>query len=161
MVHAFAVFFQVLRGLGRADHFQAKPQTCHRRTQFVGHGTYQLALNGQQLLQVLGHAVERRRQSPHRVRTTRRHTGFQAALGDPRGCRFQPAQAAFQLPHQQIHDQADQAQPQGGNQHQPFRRIRIHLVQRADFQHPRRADHAGEHPDRIALLAQRHHGVAL
>jgi hypothetical protein len=41
-----------------------------------------------------------------------------------------------------------------------LRRIRIHLIQRADFQHPWRTDHAGKHPDRIAALAQRHHRVA-
>ncbi|MNE68191.1 hypothetical protein D3C80_1638410 [compost metagenome] len=65
------------------------------------------------------------------------------------------------MPHQQVNDQANQRQPEDGNQHQPLRRIRIHLIQRADFQHPWRANHAGKHADRIAALAQRHHGVPL
>ncbi|MNI43684.1 hypothetical protein D3C73_980230 [compost metagenome] len=100
VVHAFAVFFQGLRGGGRADHLQAKAQTRHRRAQFVGHRTHQFTLDRQQLLQMLGHAVERRRQSPDRVRAARRNAGFQAAFGDARGRRFQTAQASFKLPHQ-------------------------------------------------------------
>lgn len=65
------------------------------------------------------------------------------------------------MAHQQVDDQADQAQAQCRDQHQPLRRIRVHLVQRADLQHPRRADHAGEDPDGVAALAQRHHRIAL
>ncbi|MOA30041.1 hypothetical protein D3C78_1510910 [compost metagenome] len=110
---------------------------------------------------MLGHAVERRGQAPHRVRAASGYAGFQAALGDARGGGFEATQASLELAHQQIDDQSDQRQAQGGDQHQPLRRIRIHLIQRADFQDPRRADHAGKHPDRIAPLAQRHHRVAL
>ena len=42
-----------------------------------------------------------------------------------------------------------------------MRRVRVHLIQRADFKHPGGADHAGKHPNRIATLAQRHHRIAL
>ncbi|VVN42658.1 hypothetical protein PS682_05602 [Pseudomonas fluorescens] len=41
-----------------------------------------------------------------------------------------------------------------------MRRIRVHLVKRTDFQHPRRTDHTGEHADRITALAQGHHRIA-
>ncbi len=34
------------------------------------------------------------------------------------------------------------------------------MIQGADFQHPRRADHAGEYADGVAALAQGHHRVA-
>ncbi|MNS78190.1 hypothetical protein D3C72_1117930 [compost metagenome] len=125
------------------------------------HRAHQFALDRQQLLQVLGHAVERRGQPSHRVRATRRHAGFQAALGNARGGGLQATQTPLELAHQQINDQTDQRQAQRGDQHQPLRGIRIHLIQRADFQDPRRADHAGKYPDRIAPLAQRHHGVTL
>lgn len=113
------------------------------------------------MLQVLGHAIERSGQSPDRVGASGRHPGFQAALGDLGGGRLQATQAPLQLAHQQVDDQADQAQAQCRDQHQPLRRIRVHLVQRADLQHPRRADHAGEDPDGVAALAQRHHRIAL
>ena len=127
----------------------------------MGHRTHQFPLNRQQLLQMLGHAIEGRRQAPYRVRTASWHPGFQAALGDAGGGSFQPAQAAFQLTHQQVDNQADQAQAEDRDQYQPLCGVRVHLVQRTDLQHPRGTDHAGKHPDRIALLAQRHHRVAL
>ncbi|MNO05129.1 hypothetical protein D3C81_2263890 [compost metagenome] len=66
----------------------------------MGHRTHQFALDRQQLLQVLGHAIERRRQAPYRVRTACRHPGFQAALGDARGRGFQATQTSLQLAHQ-------------------------------------------------------------
>ena len=159
VVHAFTVLFQGLRRGGRTNHLQTETQARHRRTQLVGNGAHQFALDCQQLLQVFGHAVERRRQTPHRVRAACRHTGFQATPGDARGRCLKTAQAALQLANQQVNDQTDQREAQCGNQHEPFRRIRIHLIQRADFQDPWRPDHASEHADRIALLAQRHHRV--
>ena len=42
-----------------------------------------------------------------------------------------------------------------------MRRVRAHLIQRAELQHPGRADHAGKHADRIAALAQGHDRIAL
>ena len=100
MIHAFTVLFQCLRGGRRADHLQAETQARHRRAQFVGHRAHQFALDRQQLLQVLGHAIERRGQAPDRVGTARRHAGFQAALGDARGRCFETAQTPLQLTHQ-------------------------------------------------------------
>jgi hypothetical protein len=74
-----------------ANHLQAEAQARHRRAQLMGHCAHQFALDRQQLLQVLGHAIERRRQAPHRVGAAGRHAGFQAALGDARGGGFQAA----------------------------------------------------------------------
>ncbi|MNP24150.1 hypothetical protein D3C76_1168960 [compost metagenome] len=110
---------------------------------------------------MLGHAIEGSRQAPYRVGVAGRHAGIQAALGDARGSNLQAGHTTFQLTHQQVDHQADQAQPQEGNQDQQLRRVRVELVQRADFQYPWRARQPGEHPDRVTILAQRHHRVAL
>ncbi|MNQ82474.1 hypothetical protein D3C85_975250 [compost metagenome] len=126
----------------------------------MGHRPYQLSLDHQRALQVLGHAIERRRQAPDRVGIAGRYAGVEAPLGDARGGRLQPQQAPLQLAYQQVNDQADQAQAQQGNEHQQLRRIRVHLVKRPDFQDPGCFHHAGKHPDRIAALAQGHHRVA-
>jgi hypothetical protein len=89
-------------------------------------------------LQVLGHAIERRRQAPDRVgapagtRVSRLPWAMREAAAPGRD-------APLQLAHQQVDHQADQAQAEKGDQDQQLRRIRVELVQRADLQHPRRA----------------------
>ena len=127
----------------------------------MGDRPHQLTLNRQQLLQVLGHAIESCRQPPDRVCTASGYAHFQVALGDTRSRRLKTFEPALKLTHQQIDDQADQSQADQGDQDQPLRRVRVHLVQRADLQYPRGADHAGKHANRIAALAQRHHRIAL
>ncbi|MNH00797.1 hypothetical protein D3C79_600010 [compost metagenome] len=110
---------------------------------------------------MLGHAVEGRGQAPHRVSVAGRHAGVQAALGDARGGNLQARHTPLQLAHQQVDHQADQAQAKKGDQDQQLRRIGVELVQRADFQHPRRTSQPGEHADRVTILAQGHDRVAL
>ena len=66
----------------------------------MGHGAHQFALDRQQLLQVLGHAIEGGGQAPYRVGATRRHAHFQVAFGNTRGGRFQAFEAALKLTHQ-------------------------------------------------------------
>ncbi|RMV01405.1 hypothetical protein ALP19_05775 [Pseudomonas syringae pv. tomato] len=159
-VHAAHVLEPRLGRGGVADHLQTKTQPRHRRAQLVRHGAHQFALDHQRALQVLGHAVERRRHTPDRIRTLGGHAGLQAALRDQRGRGFQFQHASLQAPHQQINHQTDETQPQQGNQQQPVQRIGVHLVQRADLQHPVGVDNPGQHANRIAALAQRHHRVA-
>ncbi len=159
-VHAAHVFAPRLGSGGVADHLQTETQACNRRAQLVRHRAYQFALDHQRALQVLGHTVERRRHTPHRVGTLGRHAGLQAALGDLRRCSFQLQHAPLQTPHQQIHHQTDETQAHQGDHQQPVQRIGVHLIQRADFQHPVGVDDPGQHADRVAALAQRHHRVA-
>ncbi|MDT4849861.1 hypothetical protein FQZ97_839960 [compost metagenome] len=127
----------------------------------MGHRADQLALQHQQPLQLLGHAVEGRGQAPHRVGAPGRHPRIQLALGDIGGGAFQAHQAMLQLAHQEVDGQADQGQAEEADQHQHLRRVGVHLVQRAHLQHPGRVHHAGEHTDGIAILAEGHHRIAL
>ena len=119
-----------------------------------------LPLYRQQALQMLGHAIEGRRQSAHRVGADVRHAGFQIARGDARGCAFQHAQALLELAHQQIDRQADQRQPEHTDQYQQLRRIGIHLMQRAELHDPARTGDGGEHAHGITAAGQGHHGIA-
>ena len=66
----------------------------------MGHRAHQFALDCQQLLQVLGHAIKGRRQAPHRVGTPGRHTHLEVAFGDARGGGFQASEPALKLTHQ-------------------------------------------------------------
>ncbi|MNQ67424.1 hypothetical protein D3C85_819470 [compost metagenome] len=157
-VHVLAPGGLVLRV---GDHLQAEAQPRHRRAQLVGHRADQLTLQGQQPLQLLGHAVEGSGQAPDRVGALGRHPRIQLALGDIGSGAFQPHQAMLQLAHQEVDGQADQGQTEEADQHQHLRRIRVHLVQRAHLQHPGRVHHAGEYTDGIAILAERHHRIAL
>jgi len=99
-VHAFHIFAPGFGAGGVANHLQAEAQARHWRAQFVGHGAHQFALDRQQLLQVLGHAIERRSQAPDRIGTAGGHTHFQVALGDARGRGFQALESSFELAHQ-------------------------------------------------------------
>ena len=64
-VHTVHVLAPGLVGLCIADHLQTKPQARHRRAQLMGHRPHHLALDGQQVLQLPSHVVERRGQTPH------------------------------------------------------------------------------------------------
>ena len=161
VVHALQVLQAGAVGLGGLDHLQAEAQPRHRRAQLVGHRANHLALHRQQPVDVLGHMVEGRAQASHRVASAHLDASIQAAAGDPRGGRLQAAQALLQATHQQVGDQADEAQAQRAEQQQQLRRIGVHLEQRAQLQHPGRVEDAGEDADRVAVLAQRHHRVAL
>ena len=160
-IHALQVFAPGLVGLGVGDHLQAEAQARNRGAQLVGHRPHHLALHADQALQLLGHGVEGAGQTPHRVGTLGRRARLEAPAGQLRGGVFQALQAALQAAHQQIEDHPRERQAQRADQHQQLGGIGIHLVDGADFQHPGRVDHAGNHPDRVAVLAQRHHRVAL
>ncbi len=127
----------------------------------MGNGADHLPLHRQQALQVLGHAIEGRRQPPYRVGADIRHAGFQIARGDARGRAFQHAQALLQLAHQQVDRQADQRQPEHADQHQQLRRIGVHLMQRAELHDPACTGNGGEHAHRITAAGERHHRIAL
>ena len=126
----------------------------------MGHAAGHLALHGEQALQLARHAVECRRQPPHRVVAGVRHTRLQVAGSDLRRRALQRTEAKFQAPHEHVHGQPDQRQPEQADAQQQVRRVGIHRKQRPEVQNPARAGHRREDVDGVATPAERHHRVA-